>query len=297
MPSINYLCFKCDFINRFKHLVSKSNQMKKLALFMVFAGLFVNLSCGVSPKSKETIVQIETEFGNIKIKLYDETPLHRDNFIKLIKSGVYTDLLFHRVIQGFMIQGGDPDSKNAEPGKQIGNGDLGYTIPAEINPKFFHRRGVLAAARQGDNINPERRSSASQFYILQGKVFRPAELDTMEVKLDESRKMNMLQAKIKAVEPELNKLGQEGKQDELMARYNAIKEEVLAETAKLPSLKFTEEQRKAYTTVGGYPPLDNLYTIFGEVIEGMGVVDAIAKEPTDRFDRPQKNIKFTITLL
>ncbi len=271
--------------------------MKKLALFMILAGLFVNLSCGVSPKSKETIVQIKTEFGNIKIKLYDETPLHRDNFIKLIKDGVYTDLLFHRVIQGFMIQGGDPDSKNAEPGKMLGTGDLGYTIPAEINPKFFHRRGVLAAARQGDDINPERRSSASQFYILQGKVFRPAELDTMEVKLEESRKMNMLQAKIKAVEPELNQLGAEGKQDELLARYNAIKEEVLAEVAKLPSLKFSEDQRKAYTTVGGYPPLDNNYTIFGEVIEGMGVVDAIAKEPTDRNDRPQKDIKFTITIL
>jgi len=271
--------------------------MKKLALFMVFAGLFVNLSCGVSQKSKETIVQIETEFGNIKIKLYDETPLHRDNFIKLTKDGVYTDLLFHRVIQGFMIQGGDPDSKNAEPGKQLGSGDLGYTIPAEINPKFFHRRGVLAAARQGDDINPERKSSASQFYILQGKVFRPEELDTMEVKMDQSRKMSMLQAKIKSVEPELNKLGAEGKQDELMARYNAVKEEVLAEAAKLPSLKFTEEQRKAYTTVGGYPPLDNSYTVFGEVIEGMDVVDTIAKQLTDMYDRPQKDIKFKITIL
>jgi len=271
--------------------------MKKLALFMVFAGLFVNLSCGVSTKSKETIVQIKTEFGNIKIKLYDETPLHRDNFIKLTKDGIYTDLLFHRVIQGFMIQGGDPDSKNAEPGKQLGNGDLGYTIPAEINPKFFHRRGVLAAARHGDDINPERRSSASQFYILQGKVFRPEELDTMEVKMDESRKMSMLQAKIKSVEPELNKLGAEGKQDELMARYNAVKEEVLAEAAQLPSLKFTEEQRKAYTTVGGYPSLDNGYTVFGEVIEGMDVVDNIAKQPTDMYDRPQKDIKFKITIL
>ena len=271
--------------------------MKKLALFMVFAGLFVNLSCGVSQKSKETIVQIATEFGNIKIKLYDETPLHRDNFIKLTKDGIYTDLLFHRVIQGFMIQGGDPDSKNAEPGKQLGSGDLGYTIPAEINPKFFHRRGVLAAARQGDDINPERRSSASQFYILQGKVFRPEELDTMQMKMEESRKMSMLQAKIKSVETELNKLGAEGKQDELMARYNAIKEEVLAEAAKLPSLKFSEEQRKAYSTVGGYPSLDNGYTVFGEVIEGMEVVDAIAKQPTDKFDRPQKDIKFKITLL
>ena len=271
--------------------------MKKLALFLVFAALVVTLSCGVSPKSKETIVQIETEFGNIKIKLYDETPLHRDNFVKLIKDGIYTDLLFHRVIQGFMIQGGDPDSKNAEPGKMLGSGDLGYTIPAEINPKFFHRRGVLAAARQGDDINPEKRSSASQFYILQGRVFKPEELDTMEVNMVESRKMSMLQSKIKSVEPELNKLAAEGKQDELMARYNALKEQVFADAAQLPSLKFSEEQRKAYTTVGGYPPLDNSYTVFGEVIEGMDVVDNIAKQPTDQYDRPQKDIKFKITIL
>ena len=271
--------------------------MKKISLIMVFAGLFVNLSCGVSQKSKETIVQVATEFGNIKIKLYDETPLHRDNFIKLIKDGTYTDLLFHRVIQGFMIQGGDPDSKNAEPGKMLGSGDLGYTIPAEINPKFFHRRGALAAARQGDDINPEKRSSASQFYIVQGRIFKPEELDTLEVKMEESRKMGMLQAKIKSVETELNKLGAEGKQDELMARYNALKVEVIAEASQLPSLKFSEEQRKAYTTVGGYPPLDNNYTVFGEVIEGMDVVDNIAKQPIDRNDRPQKSIKFTITLL
>jgi len=271
--------------------------MKKISLIMVFAGLFVNLSCGVSQKSKETIVQIATEFGNIKIKLYDETPLHRDNFIKLIKDGTYTDLLFHRVIQGFMIQGGDPDSKNAEPGKMLGSGDLGYTIPAEINPKFFHRRGVLAAARQGDDINPEKRSSASQFYIVQGRIFKPEELNALEVKMEDSRKMSMLQAKIKSVEPEFNKLAEEGKQDELMTRYNALKEGVLAEAAQLPSLKFSEEQRKAYTTVGGYPPLDNNYTVFGEVIEGMDVVDNIVKQPIDRNDRPQKNIKFTITLL
>lgn len=275
----------------------KNIQMKKLALIMLFAGIFVNFSCGTSERSKETTVHVETEFGNIKIKLYDETPLHRDNFIKLIKASVYSDLLFHRVIQGFMIQGGDPDSKNAEPGKQLGNGDLGYTIPAEINPKFFHRKGVLAAARQGDETNPERRSSASQFYILQGKVYRPSQLDTMELKMEESRKMDLLQEKLKINEPELNQLGAEGKQDKLMARYNSLKDEAAAEASKLPSLKFSEEQRKAYTTVGGYPPLDNKYTIFGEVIEGLEIVDMIAKEQTDRFDRPVKDIKFKITLL
>jgi cyclophilin family peptidyl-prolyl cis-trans isomerase len=273
-------------------------KMKKLALIFVIAGLFVNLSCGLSEnKNGEKIVQIETEFGAIKIKLYNETPLHRDNFIKLTKDGVYTDLLFHRIILGFMIQGGDPDSKNAEPGKYLGSGDLGYTIPAEINPKFFHRRGILAAARQGDDINPEKRSSASQFYILQGKVFRPDELDTLQLKLEESRKLKIMQVRIKSVEPELNKLGAEGKQDELMARYNALKEEVSAEAAQLPPIKFSEEQRKAYTTVGGYPSLDNNYTVFGEVTEGMGVVDNIARQLADKFDRPLKDIKFRITMI
>ncbi len=271
--------------------------MKKLVLFLLFAGLLVNMSCGTSGNDNEMKVQIETEYGIIKIKLYNETPLHRDNFIKLIKEGVYTDLLFHRVINGFMIQGGDPDTKNAKAGEQLGRGDLGYTIPAEINPKFFHRRGVLAAARQSDDINPEKRSSASQFYILQGRKYRSGELDTLQLKMEDTRKMSMLQAKIKLAEPELNQLGAEGKQDELMARYNALKEEVIAEVAKLPALAFSEEQRLAYTTVGGYPSLDHNYTVFGEVIEGMDVVDNIARQETDRFDRPVKDIKFKITIL
>lgn len=272
--------------------------MKKLAFIFVFAGLFFNMSCGLGEnRKKEKIVLIKTEYGDIKIKLYNETPLHRDNFIKLINEGVYSDLLFHRVIQRFMIQGGDPKSKNAKPREKLGTGDLGYTIPAEINPNFFHRRGVLAAARQGDEINPEKRSSASQFYILQGKVFKPAELDSLQLKLEETRKINLFQARLKTIEPELNKLGTEGKQDELMARFNALKEEVAADAAKLPPISFSEEQRKAYTTVGGYPSLDNNYTVFGEVIEGMGVVDNIAKQPTDQFDRPLIDIKFTITLV
>ncbi len=270
--------------------------MRKLALLLIFAGLLVNMSCGTSERDKETLVLIETDYGKIKLKLYNETPQHRDNFIKLIKDGVYTDLLFHRVINGFMIQGGDPQSRNAAPGVQLGSGDLDYTIPAEINPKFFHRRGVLAAARQGDDINPEKRSSASQFYIMQGRKFRTGELDTMQMRMEDARKMSMLQEKIKAAEPELNKLGAEGKQDEVLAKYNTLKEEVIAEAAKLPPLTFTEEQRQAYTTVGGYPSLDNKYTIFGEVIEGMDVVDNIAKQQTDRFDRPVQDIKFTIKL-
>jgi cyclophilin family peptidyl-prolyl cis-trans isomerase len=156
---------------------------------------------------------------------------------------------------------------------------------------------VLAAARMGDQVNPEKRSSASQFYILQGKVFRTGELDTLQTKLQETRKMNMMQVKMKSAEPELNKLGAEGKQDEMMARFNALKAEVETEAAKLAPIKFSEEQRKAYTTVGGYPSLDNNYTIFGEVTEGLEVMDKIADQAVDQFNRPQKDIKFKITLI
>lgn len=271
--------------------------MKKFIFLLAIAGLLANTSCGRSDKTKEHEAVIETDFGTMKIKLYNETPLHRDNFIKLTKEDFYDGLLFHRVINGFMIQGGDPDSKNAAPGKQLGGGDLGYTIPAEINPKFFHRRGVIAAARQGDNVNPEKRSSSSQFYILQGKIFRPGELDTLETKLEDLRKRNMLQAKIKDIEPELNKLGAEGKQDQMMAKFNALRASVDSAAAKLPPIKFSDEQRKAYTTVGGYPSLDNNYTIFGEVTEGLDVLDKIAEQPVDVNDRPQKDIKFKIRMI
>ena len=278
-------------------MMFKRLKMKKIAFLLVITALFIDLSIGQTTDKSERLVRIDTEFGSIKIKLYDETPLHRDNFIKLVSEGFYTDLLFHRVIQGFMIQGGDPNSKNAEPGKRLGEGDLEYTLPAEINPKFFHRKGVLAAARQGDQVNPEKRSSACQFYIMQGKVFKPAELDTLQKKLEEKRKTNMLQVKVKAIEPELNQLGTEGKQDELKTRIAKLKEEVNAEVAQLAPIHFSDEQRQAYTTVGGYPSLDNNYTIFGEVIEGLDVVDQIAQQETDPFNRPLKDIKLTIRLL
>lgn len=269
-----------------------------LALIFLFAGLNASLLFGQSEnKMSERMVQIETEFGTIKIKLFNETPLHRDNFIKLINDGFYTDLLFHRVIKGFMIQGGDPDSKNAESGTQLGRGDLGYTIPAEINPKFFHRKGVLATARKEDQFNSEKKSSASQFYIVQGRVFSPAELDTMQIDLKNSREKDLFQLKLKSHEAELKKLGSEGKRDELVARLTTLNDEAVEEVSKLPAIVFSEEQRKAYTTVGGYPPLDNNYTIFGEVIEGLDVLDKIAEQPTDTFDRPKKDIKFRISIL
>jgi len=180
------------------------------------------------------------------VKLYNETPLHRDNFLKLAAEGFYNGLLFHRVINEFMIQGGDPDSRNAKQGQQLGNGGPGYTIPAEILPGLFHKKGVLAAARLGDNMNPRKESSGSQFYIVQGKAFTNEELDFFESRT---------------------------------------------------GVKYTAAQRAAYTTLGGTPHLDGGYTVFGEVTEGLEVVDKIAKVAVDGNSRPLKDMKMNIRLI
>jgi cyclophilin family peptidyl-prolyl cis-trans isomerase len=192
-----------------------------------------------------TLVTINTIYGVLTVKLYDETPLHRDNFIKLVKAGFYDSLLFHRVIPNFMIQGGDPDSKNARPGQPLGTGGPGYTIPAEIRPGLFHKKGALAAARLGDAMNPAKASSGSQFYLVQGKVYSEQEIAMFE---------------------------QQG-------------------------LRFTPEQRAAYTTIGGTPHLDNGYTVFGEVIRGLEVIDAIAAVQTAPGDRPVKDVRMTMQIV
>ena len=198
-------------------------------------------SIQVQAQEAETIVQIDTDKGKIKVKLYNDTPKHRDNFIKNVNDHLYDGLLFHRVIKQFMIQAGDINSKDAPIEQHLGDGDLGYTIPAEIVfPKYFHKRGVLAAARVGDEENPERASSASQFYIVTGKFFTEMELDKME---------------------------------------------------KEQGITFTPEQREAYMLEGGTPHLDGKYTIFGEVIKGMKVVDKIQFTETNAEDRPVENIR------
>ena len=190
---------------------------------------------------QETKLKIETTAGDIIVKLYNETPQHRDNFIKLAEEGTYEGTLFHRVIKDFMIQAGDPESKNAPKGKMLGAGDVGYTIPAEfVYPKYFHKRGMLCAARTPDEENPEKASSATQFYIVTGKFFTEMELDKM---------------------------------------------------TKEKGIEFTPEQKEAYMLEGGTPHLDGNYTVFGEVIQGMKVVDKIQFVETNAEDRPTKNIK------
>lgn len=186
------------------------------------------------------MVEMVTSQGKITFLLYNDTPLHRDNFLKLVKNHTYDGLLFHRVIKDFMVQAGDPKSRDAKPGQPLGDGTLGYTVPAEFRADLIHKRGALCAARQGDQVNPKKASSASQFYIVQGQVWDNKTLDMMEQRF--------------------------GK-------------------------KFTAEQRKVYTTVGGTPHLDGDYTVFGEVVEGMEVVNKIAAVQCDRMDRPLQDVK------
>jgi peptidyl-prolyl cis-trans isomerase B (cyclophilin B) len=190
-------------------------------------------------------VLLKTSMGDITVRLSDQTPLHRDNFIKLVKTKYYDGLLFHRVINHFMIQSGDPDSRNAASGKPLGDGGPNYTIPAEFKPDLFHKKGVIAAARESDDINPKKASSASQFYLTQGRVFTEAQLDSLEIK-------------------------------------------------RLKGYKIPTAHRAVYTTLGGVPHLDQNYTVFGEVVKGMNVIDSIAAVPTSKGidkDRPLTDVK------
>jgi len=219
---------------------AKSNQLFKLAV--LFLGIFSFAWAGAfaQSKGKQTMVLIHTSYGNMKAVLYNETPQHRDNFIKLAKEGYFNGTLFHRVIDGFMIQGGDPLSKNAPKGQMLGNGGPSYTIPAEFNKDLIHQKGALAAAR--DN-NPQKASSGSQFYIVQGKQ---------------------------------------------------VSSQMLMQMSKN---HYTAEQKHIYETVGGTPFLDNEYTVFGQVIEGLDIIDKIASVQKDRNDRPLEDIPMTITVI
>lgn len=239
----------------------------------------------------DALVEIKTSVGDITIRLYGETPKHRDNFLKLVNDGFYNDVLFHRVINKFMIQTGDPESKGAPAGKMLGAGGPGYDIDAEIvYPQFFHKRGALAAARQGDEVNPDRRSSGSQFYIVTGKVYNASQLGQMEKQLQ----MQQMQAifndlasqhrdSIMAMRRNRDQAGLQALQDELVKKTEA-------EAAKNP-VKLTDAQREAYTSVGGTPHLDGTYTVFGEVVEGMDIVAKIETTATGAQDRPKEDIK------
>ena len=243
----------------------------------------------------ETQVLMHTSMGDIQLKLYNETPKHRDNFIQLVKDGTYNGLLFHRVIKDFMIQGGDVTSKDAPMNKSLGAGDLGYTVPAEFNyPKYFHKKGALCAARTGDEVNPERASSASQFYIVTGKKYSEAELNQMEKQLENRLKQSIfarLQAENK---PKIMEYYRSGNKEELAILRDTLigKTELEAEKRK-DETKLPKELREIYKTEGGVPFLDNQYTVYGEVVKGIEVVEAIQNVKTNNQDRPTENVVIT----
>ncbi|MBE6317732.1 MAG: peptidylprolyl isomerase [Bacteroidales bacterium] len=239
----------------------------------------------------DAMVDIKTSVGDIRIRLYGETPKHRDNFLKLVEEGFYNDVLFHRVINQFMIQTGDPNSKGAPAGKALGSGDPGYELDAEIvYPRLFHKRGALAAARTGDEVNPMRRSSGSQFYIVTGKVYNAGQLGQMEKQLQMQQMQSIFNGLATQYRDSIMNMRRNRDQAGLQALQEELVKKTEAEAAKNPA-KFTPEQIEAYSTVGGTPHLDGTYTVFGEVVSGMDVVSKIETTPTGAMDRPKEDIK------
>lgn len=244
-------------------------------------------------------VRISTTMGDIVVKLYDDTPAHRDNFLKLAREGFYDGTLFHRVINKFMIQAGDPESKGAAPGAHLGAGDVGYTLPAEfVYPTHFHKKGVLSAARQGDQVNPERRSSGCQFYIVTGDVYTPQQLQQFEARLNQGRGQQIFDELAQQHMDSIRAMYARQDQNGLMKLQEQLTKETNERLAKEPGQKFTEEQNEAYTTIGGAPHLDGQYTVFGEVVSGMDVVNNIQMVETDSADRPVNDVVITkVTVL
>lgn len=260
------------------------------------------IKTGISQSfSRETIL-ISTIHGNMKIKLFNETPLHRDNFLKLVKEHFYDSLLFHRVIEEFMIQGGDPDSRTADQFKLLGDGDLSYTIPAEITPLLFHKKGMLCAARNGDDINPSKASSACQFYIVQGKVRTEEDLRAFEKRINKPL-VNRIKDSIlnlpenATLKQKLNDFKSGKNNDSLLVYSKVLNEKIDKVYDALPHYRFPETHRSVYKSLGGTPHLDTSYTIFGEVIEGLDVIDRIAAAKTGRNDRPLTDLRMKITIL
>jgi len=263
----------------------------------ILINVMLMVCCNAQEKGEDrAIVLIKTEFGDMKVVLYNETPKHRDNFLKLAHEGYYDGLLFHRVIKEFMIQGGDPDSRNAKQEQQLGNGGPAYTIDNEINPKLLHKKGALAAARMGDEVNPGKKSSGSQFYIVQGVVFPSDNLTALEAKGNEKLVQSYMRKLAQANNDSLKFYRQSGNQIAFTSLIKRLQNEASAKVAKAP-FKLTEQQKQVYTTLGGTPHLDGGYTVFGEVIEGLSVIDSIASRSTGSNDRPLRDVRMGIKVI
>lgn len=251
-------------------------------LMLLFSGALI--SCNDNPE-KETLVLLRTNFGDIKVRLDNSTPGHRDNFISLVKTGFYDSILFHRVIDDFMIQAGDPATKMEMNEENSAN--YIYTIPAEINDSLYHRRGVIAAARQGDQVNPERASSGTQFYIVEGRTFNDDELDGIEDRINSTVQQAVFYKYLKAERDRVNESGDTKTAAEIQEFASIL---TYDEIAEMEPYVIPESRREIYRNEGGTPHLDWQYTVFGEVIEGMEVVKSIASVETDNRDRPVEEV-------
>ena len=245
-----------------------------------------------TPDTADVRIGVKTTLGSFTVLLYGDTPKHRDNFVRLVNEGYYDSTLFHRVIKDFMVQAGDPDSKNAAPGQHLGAGGPDYKIDAEIvYPRHFHKRGALAAARQGDQVNPMKKSSGSQFYIVTGTKIAPNQIAGLEARMKNSAMQNVFNNLAMQHRDEIIDMQKRGDRAGLQALQDSLIAETEKTVAGMETPALTPEMREAYTTVGGAPHLDGEYTVFGEVIDGMDTIDRIEKAQTDSTDRPKEDIR------
>lgn len=257
------------------------------------------LLIAVAARSQTHIAEISTNMGIMKFELFDDTPKHRDAFIELAETGYYDGTLFYRVIRDFLIQGGSASSRNASPGKQIGYGDPDKTVDDEILSHHFHQKGALCAPRQPDEINPFKQSDISQFYVVKGQVFSPGELDTLELAVNRPIK-NKITSEVftPEIREKLKKLKAENNIAEFRKLAGQVKHDIEVQfELHQEVLEFSDEKRKAYTTVGGYPELDGKYTVFGRCVSGMEVIDRIASLKTDANNRPLTDVKITVKII
>jgi cyclophilin family peptidyl-prolyl cis-trans isomerase len=260
---------------------------KLLVRIFTLSFFLITLSCGTPAGNENSVIFMKTSLGDIKLKLYDDTPQHRDNFLKLVNSDFYEGISFHRVINKFMIQAGDPVTRTVPISKTADSLNT-YTIPAEFRKEYFHRKGALAAAREGNDINPDMRSSGTQFYIVQGTVLNDEELNQSELRINSNIKQAVFGIFMRQVGDSIRKAGISMTDGDIQEKASVKMFNFLASN---PDYKIPEDQRTVYKSIGGVPRLDQTYTVFGEVIEGLDVVDRIAAVQTDAGDKPVKDVR------
>lgn len=270
--------------------------MKKNILLFVLTIGFLMSSCA---QNSDYVIKIKTNYGDMVALLYDETPKHKKNFIKLAEDRFYDSLLFHRVMKGFMIQGGDPDSKKAKPGQPLGVGGPGYTVEAEFNKNLFHKKGALAAARQPDAQNPTKASNGSQFYIVHGTVINPSDIESLKVdqlKFNEAFQKFIANPANKPTIDSLMFIYTAGDMSAYKKKMLSILPELEKQTGMKLTKEISEQQIQAYTTVGGAPHLDGDYTVFGEIIQGFEIIDRITSQTVDGNNRPMDDVVMSISV-